>query len=241
MVEETIKLPGSSYDEVKKIIVAYTNVGKPAPLDEIARNAGMDKTIVSRNNGFLTSIGVISKGQQKEITSLGAELGRALEYDVTSDIAECWRRIVTEIEFFKNLISSVRIRRGMELSALRAHVAYSAGQSKSPGVLTGAGTIVEILKLAGALKEQDGKLIATEILPPRPTEISSSSDREPGSSDSPAHREDVPWKNPIPQTAEFSIQVQIVCKPDELDGLAEKLRKLLAELRQSNSSETGED
>jgi hypothetical protein len=27
MAEEAIKLPGSSYEEVKKIIVAYTNVG----------------------------------------------------------------------------------------------------------------------------------------------------------------------------------------------------------------------
>jgi hypothetical protein len=80
MAEEAIKLPGSSYDEVKKISVLYTNVGKQAPLGEIARSAGMDRTIVSRNNGFLTSIGVISKGQQKEITTLGAELGRALEY-----------------------------------------------------------------------------------------------------------------------------------------------------------------
>jgi hypothetical protein len=202
----------------------------------------MDKTIVSRNNGFLTSIGVISKGQQKGISPVGAELGRALEYDVTSDIENCWRKITTDIEFFKNLVSSVRIRRGMELSALRAHVAYSAGQSKSPGVLTGAGTVVEILKLAGALKGQDGKLIATDVVPPRPTEISTPLD--------------IPLENQktleVGSSATLhdgvaglgitvSIQVQIVCKPDELDGLPEKLQTLLAGLQKSNISETDEN
>lgn len=237
MSEETIRLPGSSYDEVKKIIVAYTNIGKQAPLDDVARNAGMDRTIVSRNNGFLTSIGVISKGSQKEITPIGAELGRALEYDFLDQVAEYWRQITSEIEFFRNLISSVRIRKGMEPSALRAHVAYSAGQSKSAGVLTGAGTIVEILKVSGALKEQDGKLIATDVVPPRPTEIV------------PLGENDKPEKSSeqlitdyalVTGIGGFSIQVQIVCKPEDLDGLAEKLQKLMAELRQSNSPESGQ-
>jgi hypothetical protein len=130
----------------------------------------------------------------------------------------------------------------MELSALRAHVAYSAGQSKSPGVLTGAGTVVEILKLAGALKEQDGKLIATDVVPPRPTEISTPLD--------------IPLENQktleVGSSATLhdgvaglgitvSIQVQIVCKPDELDGLPEKLQTLLAGLQKSNISETDEN
>lgn len=44
MAEEAIKLPGSSYDEVKKISVLYTNVGKQAPLGEIARSAKGNKS-----------------------------------------------------------------------------------------------------------------------------------------------------------------------------------------------------
>lgn len=242
MVEETIKLPGSSYDEVKKIIVGYTNLGKAVSLDDMARNTGMDKTIVSRNNGFLTSIGVISKGQQKQITPLGAELGRALEYDVTDQITQCWRRITTDIEFFKNLVSSVRIRKGMELSALRAHVAYSAGQPRTPGILTGAGTIVEILKLSGALKEQDGKLIATDVVPPRPTELATQSEDQSRDTTPPSDSPPISLHDTIPGSpVGLSIQVQIVCKPDELHGLAEKLHKLMAEIRKSNTTETGED
>jgi hypothetical protein len=48
----------------------------------------------------------------------------------------------------------------MEVSTFHAHVAYTAGQPKRPQVMTGARTVTEILRAAGLLKEEDGRLIA---------------------------------------------------------------------------------
>ncbi len=61
------------------------------------------------------------------------------------------------------MVTAVSIRGGMEDSDLQSHIAYSAGESKSPPVMTGAGAVVQILKLAGLVKEQDGKLVAEPI------------------------------------------------------------------------------
>ncbi len=65
MAEETFRLPKSSYDEIVKIVRAYSNSGQSANLDEVAKAAAMDKTIISRNNAFLISVG-IHRGRQSK-------------------------------------------------------------------------------------------------------------------------------------------------------------------------------
>ena len=76
---ENFKLPGSSYEELIKIVKAYATgkVGAPMSLEVVAQTAKMDKTIVSRNNGFLVQLTLISEGNKKAPTQLGSDLGRA--------------------------------------------------------------------------------------------------------------------------------------------------------------------
>ena len=64
---ENFKLPGSSYDEFTKIILAYASgkPGQPMSLDVVAQYASMDKTIVSRNNGFLGAMRIGVRGKSK--------------------------------------------------------------------------------------------------------------------------------------------------------------------------------
>ena len=74
---ESVKIPGSSYEELIKIIKAYATgkIGTPMSLDTVAQTAGMDKTIISRNNGFLVQLGIIiSEGSKKSPTQLGSDL-----------------------------------------------------------------------------------------------------------------------------------------------------------------------
>jgi hypothetical protein len=160
-MDEDIKLPGSSFEELEKIIQGYAHIDREASLDEVARQVAVHPTVVSRNNQFLVSIGVITGGQKKAITPIGKRLGRAMSFGIEKEVQATLRDIVSENEFMKNLIGAVRIRKGMDESALKAHVAYSAGASKSPGAATGASTIIEMLKRSGAIEEIDGKLIAS--------------------------------------------------------------------------------
>ena len=62
-MSEIYKLPGSSYEELIKIIRAYAAASKngaAVSLAEVAQSTGMDKTIISRIFDFFhTKVGLI--------------------------------------------------------------------------------------------------------------------------------------------------------------------------------------
>ena len=64
---DNFKLPGSSYEEIIKIIKAYSSgkEGQAQPLDAIAQASGIDRTIVSRNNGFLLQMQLLMEGAKE--------------------------------------------------------------------------------------------------------------------------------------------------------------------------------
>ncbi len=223
MAKEGFPLPRSSYDELVKIIEAYDVFNEPKGPADVASAAAMNPTELSRNNRFLVAIGVIEGGKKKIITEQGRALASALQYDIEGDVRDLWRAVADNSEFLQKVLSAVRIRKGMELTSLQSHVAYSAGQTKTKKVLTGAGAVVEILKAAGLLQEEDGKLVAigeevsVDLGPP---------DREA------PKREGALVRKPegVGETREVTIQIQIQCSPDDLDSLAPKLRNLLREI-----------
>ncbi len=161
---EIFKLPGSSYEEVVKIIKAYGmgKVGVPVSLDEIAQTISMDKTIVSRNNGFLVQMQLISEGNKKSPTDLGLELGRAYNFKKNDIVEKIWRDIIEHSEFLIRMISAIKIREGMEKGNFVNHIIYSSGNNNSNNARTGANTIIEIYKAAGLVDEVDGKIIACD-------------------------------------------------------------------------------
>ena len=112
MAEETFRLPKSSYDELVKIIQAYGSTGQAANLDEVSHTAAMDTTIISRNNAFLISVGIIEGGRAKGITEKGRTLAQALRYNVVEDVATRWREVVNSNEFLQKMVAAVRIRGG---------------------------------------------------------------------------------------------------------------------------------
>lgn len=240
MTEETFRVPKSSYDEIVKIVRAYGSTGDAANLDEVAQTAAMDKTIVSRNNAFLISIGIIAGGKAKGITEKGRLLAQALQYDVQADISAHWRELVASNEFLQKMVTAVSIRGGMEDSALQSHIAYSAGESKSQAVMTGAGAVVEILRVAGLVKEEDGKLVAQ---PAAMQGVSSVSLRGTIKEPEKSNVSPVTGVSSTPSTMQpqspfgVSIQIQIQCNATEVDELGPKLRKLLKELNEDTKTE----
>jgi hypothetical protein len=226
MPEEGFPLPGSSYKEVIKIIQGYRQAGENAAPSDVAAVIGIHETIVSGNNRFLVALGIVQGGKKKTITPAGAELALALDYGEEEQIRAKWRAIVDSSDFLQKVVAAVRIRKGMDESSLETHVAYSAGQPKTPRVITGAGTIVEILKVAGVLREEGGNLVAAT------TEATKSAE-------APAERRPYP-QAPAPSIVapvraeigaaggvQLNIEVRIQCTPADLDGLGQKLRKVL--------------
>lgn len=156
--EDRFKVPVSSKGELDKIIKAYAHLGKSATLDEVARLTGMNRTRVSANNAFLSACGLIEGGKVKGPSSLGIKLGRALDHEQQEDVRRTWQEVIEHTQFLSDLITSVRLKKGMTLDDLVSHALYAAGLAKGKGFETGARTIVEILLESGLVAEADGKL-----------------------------------------------------------------------------------
>lgn len=160
---DNFKLPGSSYEEIIKIIKAYSSgkEGQAQPLDAIAQASGIDRTIVSRNNGFLLQMQLLMEGAKKTPTSECFSLGRAYSLNIREEVQKIWKMLIENNEFLTRMLSAIKIRNGMDKTALINHILYSAGSTTSASKV-GANTIIEIFKDAGMVMEEDGKIMAVE-------------------------------------------------------------------------------
>jgi hypothetical protein len=233
MAEREFRLPGSPYEELVNIIVAYGTRDEASRPGDVGKLDSVHQSSVSRNNAFLTEIGVLQGESKKLITRRGRSLALALARKDAVEIRNNWRAIVAASEFLQNVVSAVRLREGMLYPTVQAYIAHAAGQPRNKPVMAGAGAIVEILKTAGLLKEEAGELVAPfEEAPEEPA----SEDGSPAES-SPEPREAVVSATvgeAVPAAAgaqpSVSIHVQVRCTADEIEDLAPRLKALVREL-----------
>ena len=226
MAEREFRLPGSPYEELVNIIVAY------GTREDAARDVGkldsVHQSSVSRNNAFLVEIGVLQGESKKVVTRRGRELAAALARKDRAEIQNNWRAIAAASEFLQNVVSAVKLREGMLYPTVQAYIAHAAGQPRNKPVMNGAGAIVEILKAAGMLREEAGELVATF-------------DEQPEENGSPAkipsaRRSEISATiaDAVPTAAgtrpAVSIHVQVRCTADEIEDLAPRLKALVREL-----------
>lgn len=231
IMSETYKLPGSSYEEFVKIIKAYATGknGVPMTLDTVAQTAGMDKTIVSRNNGFLVQLSLISEGNKKAPTQDGIDLGRAYTLKMVDEIIRLWRNIIEADEFLSRMLSAIKIRNGMEKTSFINHIIYSSGSNNNNTTRAGASTIIEIYKIAGLVQETDGKIVAYEDEEISPVIVSNTESCSNSIPSQPIAKKQVKIDNCDKQIV---INININTSVDELDSLSEKLLMLLDSLKQ---------
>lgn len=151
-------LPGSSFDEVQKILKGYNHASQQASLDQLSKITGLHSTVISRNNKFLSDVGLISGGIKKSATELGKSLGRALDHGQLADARSYWREAVQSNEKVLGLVATVRIKGGMTEKDFSSHVVYVSGQKNNSGNKTGARCVADILVSAGFLNEENGRL-----------------------------------------------------------------------------------
>jgi hypothetical protein len=230
MAEREFRLPGSPYEELVNIIVAYGTREDAARSGDVGKLDSVHQSSVSRNNAFLVEIGVLQGDSRKMVTRRGRELAAALARKDRAEIRNNWRAIVAASEFLQNVVSAVKLREGMLYPTVQAYIAHAAGQPRNKPVMNGAGAIVEILKSAGMLREEAGELVAT--FDERPQDVQ----QENGS---PAETSEVGVSvisATVGESAEagtrpaVSIHVQVRCTADEIEDLAPRLKALVREL-----------
>jgi hypothetical protein len=223
MAEREFRLPGSPYEELVNIIVAYGTRDEAARPGDVSKLDSVHQSSVSRNNGFLTEIGVLQGETKKLITRRGRSLALALARKDKEEIRRNWREIVATNEFLQNVLAAVKLREGMLYPTVQAYVAHAAGQPRNKPVMTGAGAIVEILKIAGLLREEAGELVATfdgeldVVEDIAMEELSTEDATEPLLSATVETSEDPAVK----------IHLHVQCTADDLEDLAPRLRALL--------------
>ncbi|MBU0725405.1 MAG: hypothetical protein KJ904_11165 [Alphaproteobacteria bacterium] len=157
-------LPGSSFEEIEKILKGYSHAPEQASLDQLSKLIGLHVTSISRNSKFLTDIGLIGGGMKKSTTDLGKRLGRALEHKQEPDTQSYWREAVQTNEKVSGLVTTVRIKGGMTEKDFSGHVLYVSGQKNTSSNRTGARCVVDVLLAANLLKEENGKLVVSSPL-----------------------------------------------------------------------------
>lgn len=227
---EIFKLPNSSYEEIVKLIQAYASEkeGTLLSLDDISHSTGIARTVVSANNGFFVQIGLITEGNKKSSTEKGRALGRAYNSRIDYEIVRIWQEVIRENDFLNRMISAVRIRNGMDRSNLLSHIVYSSGQKENKGSRTGAGAIIEILKVSELLSETDGKLTINET-----AELNQSVTLEQPIIPEASHtsgKTPIDSGNSLSTNTRVVINVNINCSPEDIDALGEKLKELIKQL-----------
>jgi hypothetical protein len=225
MAEREFRLPGSPYEDLVNIIVAYGTRDEATSGGDVGKLDSVHQSSVSRNNAFLTEIGVLQGESKKLITRRGRSLAVALARKDRVEVRSNWRAIVAASEFLQNVVSAVKLREGMLYPTVQAYIAHAAGQPRNKPVMNGAGAIIEILKASGMLREEAGELVAT--FDERPEDVALE--------DAPAQVSDtidavVTVGEAAGTSPTVSIQLQVRCTPDEIDDLAPRLKALLREL-----------
>lgn len=161
-MEEKLSLPGSSFDELKKVIKAYSHAKEKASLDDLKRLSGIHPSAISRSSKFLAELGLIQGKKTKTTTDLGSKLGRALDHDRRDEIRKYLVEAVRSSANVAALVTTVRIKSGMTSEELVNHILYVSGQKNTAANKTGARCLLEILVAAGLLSESDGQLAVAE-------------------------------------------------------------------------------
>lgn len=237
-MNEEFKLPSSSYSEIVKIIKAYShNSDKASSLNELEQLSGIDHTIISSNNKFLLSVGIIEGGNNKKVTSRGIELSNALQYNQEGEISKIWKEVCKDSDFLFKMLTAIKIRNGMDETAFQNHIAYSSGQKNNSYTKTGSITVVEIFKIANLVKEDDGKLIYTgddsDIIRERSTKTSEkvwdlNKDVKQDTQTKTVHE-----KNG--RNVNINIEIKINPTSEELENLGPKLKKIIADLTDNDN------
>jgi hypothetical protein len=227
MAERQFRLPGSTYEELANIIVAYGTRDEAARAGDVGKLDSVHQTSVSRSKGFLTEIGVLQGESKKLVTRRGRSLALALARKEPEEIRKNWRQIVAANELMQNVVSAVKLREGMLYPTLQAYIAHSAGQPRNNPVMTGAGAIIEILKTAGLLKEEAGELVATFEEEGEPSPDGTTEGEEEAAASATVQTTEGPTVN---------IHLHVRCDANEIEDIAPRLKRLLKELSGPSST-----
>lgn len=245
MSEVAFHLPAAGYETLARIIPGYLHAGanaEPVSVSSVADLIAMKRPNISANNKFFLSTGILERvGKGYKLTSEGIQLARVLDFHreyvgegaAPDEVRSAWETIVAENDFLDRVTTGVRVRGNMESEAFARHIALTSGALNKPHYLTGARTVIVILKVAGKLTEDENGLLRITDTRPEARDVAAEpfAHMEPSERTPPSGNRIGTLAPPISLTA--MVQITPTTTDDELAELAQKVR-LLARLISTN-------
>lgn len=126
--DKLLALPGSSWETVKRIIRAFSAVqnDENPKVEEIAKLAGVPRPVVSMNNGFLRSVGIVRPDQWK-LTDGGRRYVTGLQMANESMAAESLAETARLNPTIAQLLNLLMARGGVKTDTFKGEVMLRLG------------------------------------------------------------------------------------------------------------------
>jgi hypothetical protein len=152
-------MPAHAWSMVKRIIRAYgaAQDDEGSNVESVAKLAGIQRPIVSANNNFLRSLGVVEIDKPK-LTPLGVKLATGIGLENESITTEALQDVVRTTPIFNQLLSTLRARGSMEIAAFKGQVILAAGIKPNSPTLATIKTLTDILEESRLVEIRDEKV-----------------------------------------------------------------------------------
>jgi hypothetical protein len=158
--EKILSLPGSSWETVKKIIRAFyaAQSDENANVESIAKLAAVPRPVVSMNNNFLRSLGIV-RGDQWKLTDVGLRYGTAMQMGNASMAKETLTDIVRSNLFLNQLLRLLIARGEMKSDTFKAEALIRLILSPTDRQAQFVKPVFDMLEDAGLIK-MDGDMVS---------------------------------------------------------------------------------
>ena len=154
--DKKLALPGSSWDTVKKIVRAYLAASNVDSLSvrAIARLAGVHRPVVSMNNNFLRSVGIVRLDDWK-LTEIGTRYATGLEMGNDSMASESLAEAALGNPVISQLIGIVRARGELKVETFKGETLIRLGIAAQSRQAQFVKPLLDMLQEAKLIKVSD--------------------------------------------------------------------------------------
>jgi hypothetical protein len=154
-----LQAPGGSWESIKKIIRAYDAVADAdnPTVEHVATLAGVQRPVVSQNNNFLRSVGILQDGVNK-LSALGSRLATGLAVGNASLVGSAIQDLVRAQEGLSHLVTLLRARSSMSVEAFRGEIVVMCGLNAESRNLLFLKTVVDMLQDGMIVKVEDDEI-----------------------------------------------------------------------------------
>ncbi len=152
-------MPGSSWDSIKRIVKAYyaAHGDKETTVQKIASLGGISRPVISKNNNFLRSIGIVETSDYA-LTPVGVRLAVGMQKNDRSLVTEALHEIINKSEKLKRMAKVVQARGTMSEEAFRTEAMLVLDLNERSVGFGYLRTLLELLYESHMLTLKDGKV-----------------------------------------------------------------------------------